>query len=68
QRTSYFTFKGRKIAIEMVAIIEVDENGKIKVYRDHCDSRIFIPQENAEEWKAYCDSFKKLGVTAELRK
>ncbi|MDP1573778.1 MAG: nuclear transport factor 2 family protein [Coxiellaceae bacterium] len=66
ERTSYFTFKGRKVVINMVTILEI-ENDKIKVYRDYCDSRIFIPQENTEEWKAYCDSLKKLGATTQLK-
>lgn len=62
ERTSYFVFKGKKMAVEMVLILEI-ENGKIKACRDYCDSRAFIPQEDSEGWKAYRDSLKKLGVT-----
>lgn len=53
ERTSHFVYKGRQVAIDMVAIIELNERGKITSYKDYCDSRIFIPQENIDEWQAY---------------
>ena len=49
ERTSHIKFKGRPIVIEMVAIMEV-RDGKIQVYRDYGDSRIFIAQNNNEGW------------------
>ncbi len=57
QRTSHFVYRGKKLNIDMVAIIEV-AGDKIKSYQDYADSRIFIAQEDTETWKAYCDSIK----------
>ena len=59
ERTSHFVYKGRKVSIDMVAIIELDENNKIKVYKDYCDSRVFIPQDETAEWQAYLKAQKK---------
>lgn len=44
ERTSHFIYKGKKIAVEMVAIVEIDAQGKVKVYKDYCDSRVFNDQ------------------------
>jgi ketosteroid isomerase-like protein len=53
ERTSHFVYKGRQVVIDMVAIIELNKQGKIQSYKDYCDSRIFIPQKNTDEWQAY---------------
>lgn len=57
-RTSHFKYKGRKVVIDMVAIIQLNEAGEITSYRDFCDSRIFIPQDDVAEWDAYQASIK----------
>ena len=49
ERISHFVFKDKKIVLEMVAIIEVDDNGKIKAFKDYGDSRAFIEQTGNEQ-------------------
>jgi limonene-1,2-epoxide hydrolase len=53
ERTSHFVYKDRRVTIDMVAVIQLNNHSKIQSYKDYCDSRIFIPQENTREWATY---------------